>query len=411
MQIIDNGVGSDLVCVGEQPLHAVPLLKFHNKDASPNAVDDYSMPHWINLSFYSTNKKVAYSTFIPRIKLPPLVQPQPVTNGGEHTDDTDQQQQLATKLSGNTPATEYIHNSLFDYDAYDAQIFTIPPAHGSLQRNGGGSGAHQRTKKTSVPSLDGFGVCTTADWEPMSRTQPITMQSTGMTSGGGAGLSASMSSFRRKMSDPDIHHGIGFGAGLSPSGNGNHGAACISESMSHLERQGLGGAGGGGNGKAGSASPLHHRSHGGAHSSSAAALVRPGRALINPFAPSHVTIKLTSNRRRWTHIFPKGPTGVLIQQHHYQAMPTPTTLGGRRSASQGYGNGTATSLTLQDLDATTGGVYGSSGGGGSTAGGEAFGAYYSSNGNGGHYNEGTNDNFFLYSSSSIIKFRLIIRVI
>lgn len=46
------------------------------------------------------------------------------------------------------------------------------------------------------------------------------------------------------------------------------------------------------------------------------------RALINPFDPSHVTIKLTSNRRRWTHIFPKGPTGVLIQQHHYQAVPT-----------------------------------------------------------------------------------------
>lgn len=34
--------------------------------------------------------------------------------------------------------------------------------------------------------------------------------------------------------------------------------------------------------------------------------LRPGRALINPFDPSHVTIKLTSNRRRWTHIFPKG---------------------------------------------------------------------------------------------------------
>lgn len=49
--------------------------------------------------------------------------------------------------------------------------------------------------------------------------------------------------------------------------------------------------------------------------------VRPSRALINPFAPSHVTIKLTSNRRRWTHIFPKGPSGVLIQQHHYQAAP------------------------------------------------------------------------------------------
>lgn len=35
-------------------------------------------------------------------------------------------------------------------------------------------------------------------------------------------------------------------------------------------------------------------------------VIRTGRALINPFDPSHVKVKLTSNRRRWTHIFPKG---------------------------------------------------------------------------------------------------------
>lgn len=84
----------------------------------------------------------------------------------------------------------------------------------------------------------------------------------------------------------------------------------ISESMTMLEKQSQ------------SHSPLNQSN----------AVVRPGRALINPFAPSHVTIKLTSNRRRWTHIFPKGPTGVLIQQHHYQAVPmSASTLMNRSS--------------------------------------------------------------------------------
>lgn len=39
--------------------------------------------------------------------------------------------------------------------------------------------------------------------------------------------------------------------------------------------------------------------------------IRPGgytpqRALINPFAPSRMPMKLTSNRRRWMHTFPVG---------------------------------------------------------------------------------------------------------
>lgn len=111
-----------MVCVGEQPLHAVPLLKFHNKDSAVNAADDYSMPHWINLSFYSTNKKVAYSSFIPRIKLPPLCSQAGIENNKEN-------QKHKYNMDGNQ--SEYIHNSLFDYDAYDAQIFTIPQAHGT----------------------------------------------------------------------------------------------------------------------------------------------------------------------------------------------------------------------------------------------------------------------------------------
>lgn len=115
-RIIDNGVGSDLVCVGEQPLHAVPLLKFHNKDTTLTSADDYSLPHWINLSFYSTNKKIAYSSFIPRIKLPILAA----------VDEADVEESERNFLSCNQ--SEYIHNSLFDYDAYDEQIFQPLPA-------------------------------------------------------------------------------------------------------------------------------------------------------------------------------------------------------------------------------------------------------------------------------------------
>lgn len=41
-RVIDNAIGSDLVCLGEQPLHSVPLFKYESNDS-------YDVPHWINL--------------------------------------------------------------------------------------------------------------------------------------------------------------------------------------------------------------------------------------------------------------------------------------------------------------------------------------------------------------------------
>ncbi|XP_076285697.1 GATOR complex protein Iml1 isoform X7 [Lasioglossum baleicum] len=286
-RIIDNGVGSDLVCVGEQPLHAVPLLKFHNKDTSVNAPDDYSMPHWINLSFYSTNKKIPYSTFIPRIKLPQRVSKQSSLENGKL--------QCKNKLLQEDPR-ECLHNSLFDYDAYDAQVFQLPSVHtSSLQR------VTTRTKKTSVASM-----------ETHNNAHILKL-------------------LKRKMSDPDIHHPppelhstpivATRSAAISiphrtdditsseSNGEVNESRISIKSDLTDSEisppfRPVVGSAG----------SPTNAISQ-------PTSIIRPSRALINPFDPSHVTIKLTSNRRRWTHIFPKGPTGVLIQQHHYQAVP------------------------------------------------------------------------------------------
>ncbi|XP_029671147.1 GATOR complex protein Iml1 isoform X5 [Formica exsecta] len=288
-RIIDNGVGSDLVCVGEQPLHAVPLLKFHNKDSSTNAPDDYSMPHWINLSFYSTNKKIPHSTFIPRIKLPQKVSKHPADNEKLH---------CKARLLQEDPR-ECLHNTLFDYDAYDAQVFQLPiVTTSSVQR------ITTRTKKTSVACLE--------------------------THNNGHLLKL----LKRKMSDPDIHHpppethsppvvALRSAAITIPhktdDDNNESNEDKIGASRTPVKndltdpeisppfRPVVGSAG----------SPTNSISQ-------PANILRPTRALINPFDPSHVTIKLTSNRRRWTHIFPKGPTGVLIQQHHYQAVPTQT---------------------------------------------------------------------------------------
>ncbi|XP_043477241.1 GATOR complex protein Iml1 isoform X9 [Leptopilina heterotoma] len=297
-RIIDNGVGSDLVCVGEQPLHAVPLLKFHNKDTSIKVPDDYSMPHWINLSFYSTNKKIPHSTFIPRIKLPPKVSKQPNEN-----------EKLMTKKLLHQDSKECLHNTLFDYDAYDAQVFQLPPIHTSRNENifyfNSLQRVSNRTKKTSVACLE----------------TPNNLQALKL---------------KRKMSDPDIHHpppelssptllssksaaisiphrneevnSVDSNEGLqkAPSRISLKSDATDSE-ISPPFRPIVGSAGSPTNSIA---QPIN--------------ILRPSRALINPFDPSHVTIKLTSNRRRWTHIFPKGPTGVLIQQHHYQAVPAQT---------------------------------------------------------------------------------------
>ncbi|KAH9637753.1 hypothetical protein HF086_009421 [Spodoptera exigua] len=131
-----------------------------------------------------------------------------------------------------------------------------------------------RTKKTSVAGLEGI-----------SRRSPPTS-----------------SLHHRKMSDPDIHHTV---ADILAIGN-KQGAYDTNSDATDSPL---------------SSNRLSPRSSISSHKP----VIRTGRALINPFDPSHVTVKLTSNRRRWTHIFPKG--NVIGRKRMISASGTLAVLG------------------------------------------------------------------------------------
>jgi len=52
---IDCGSSSNMVCMAAQPEHAIPLFVFTQSDGCSN---DYSIPHWINYSYYTCREQL-----------------------------------------------------------------------------------------------------------------------------------------------------------------------------------------------------------------------------------------------------------------------------------------------------------------------------------------------------------------
>eukprot|EP00079_Xenopus_tropicalis_P029603 XP_012825134.1 PREDICTED: DEP domain-containing protein 5 isoform X7 [Xenopus tropicalis] len=300
-RMIDNGIGVDLVCMGEQPLHAVPLFKLHNRSSPGDSRlgDDYNIPHWINHSFYTSQSQPLNNSFTPRIKLAPRK-----TNSEKGRTGKD-------PSIGSPKETENALPIQVDYDAYDSQVFRLPGP-SRAQRSitfrafwafwrfllflqslpwqtieEGKKAVRETQVRKSSCSYD-------TSCSPVSR--PFTAEE-------GRSQNSDESSLG-KLSNilliprPHLHQYE------ASSSLGYTSTRDFLERMIESQQRDSSAPG---RFHVGSAESMLHVRPGGYH---------PQRALINPFAPSRMPMKLTSNRRRWMHTFPVGPSGEAIQIHH-----------------------------------------------------------------------------------------------
>ncbi|XP_063664271.1 GATOR1 complex protein DEPDC5 isoform X9 [Pan troglodytes] len=277
-RMIDNGIGVDLVCMGEQPLHAVPLFKLHNRSAPRDSRlgDDYNIPHWINHSFYTSKSQLFCNSFTPRIK---LAGKKPASEKAKNGRDTS---------LGSPKESENALPIQVDYDAYDAQVFRLPgPSRAqclatcrfSARFTWGSVRERESHSRKSASSCD-----VSSSPSLPSRTLPTEEVRSQASDDSSLGKSANI----LMIPHPHLHqYEVSSSLGYTSTRD-------VLENMMEPPQRDSSAPG---RFHVGSAESMLHVRPGG---------YTPQRALINPFAPSRMPMKLTSNRRRWMHTFPVG---------------------------------------------------------------------------------------------------------
>ncbi|XP_054852033.1 GATOR complex protein DEPDC5 isoform X1 [Eublepharis macularius] len=279
-RMIDNGIGVDLVCMGEQPLHAVPLFKLHNRSSPGDSRlgDDYNIPHWINHSFYTSKSQLQCNSFTPRIKLAAR---------------KPQSEKVKSSRESSLGAPKETENALpiqVDYDGYDAQVFRLPGP-SRAQRCTTFRTVRERESRTRKSSSS-FDVSSS----PSLQSRPLPPEEVRSQ----ASDDSSLGKISNILMIPRPHlHQYEVSSSLGYTSTRD-----ALENMLETQQRDSSAPG---RFHVGSAESMLHIRPGG---------YAPQRALINPFAPSRMPMKLTSNRRRWMHTFPMGPSGEAIQIHH-----------------------------------------------------------------------------------------------
>uniref|UniRef100_A0A672N4A2 DEP domain containing 5, GATOR1 subcomplex subunit n=1 Tax=Sinocyclocheilus grahami TaxID=75366 RepID=A0A672N4A2_SINGR len=290
-RMIDNGIGVDLVCMGEQPLHAVPLFKLHNRTVHGDSRigDDYNLPHWINHSFYTSKSQNSCSCFTPRIKLAgKKAHAEKAKSSKEHS----------------LGAPKDAENSLpiqVDYDAYDSQVFRLPgPSRAQRSTNFRSSRERESTSRKSWGST-GVGGGVVGSSPPTRPTGPEEQRSLA-SDDSLSHISNVLLIPRPAQGQYEVSSSLGY-------------TSCTRELLEKMVESQRDSSAPGRFTVGSAESTLHIRPGG----------YTPQRALINPFAPSRMPMKLTSNRRRWMHTFPVG-TPVNRGSFEDYSSPDPILL-------------------------------------------------------------------------------------
>ncbi|XP_004843570.1 DEP domain-containing protein 5 isoform X12 [Heterocephalus glaber] len=269
-RMIDNGIGVDLVCMGEQPLHAVPLFKLHNRNAPRDSRlgDDYNIPHWINHSFYTSKSQLFCNSFTPRIK---LAGRKPASEKAKNGRDTS---------LGTPKESENALPIQVDYDAYDAQVFRLPgPSRAQRLATCRSVRERENYSRKSASSCD-----VSSSPSLPSRVLPTEEVRSQASDDSSLGKSTNI----LMIPHPHLHqYEVSSSLGYTSTRD-------VLENMMEPPQRDSSAPG---RFHVGSAESMLHVRPGG---------YTPQRALINPFAPSRMPMKLTSNRRRWMHTFPVG---------------------------------------------------------------------------------------------------------
>ncbi|ODM94660.1 DEP domain-containing protein 5 [Orchesella cincta] len=295
-RIIDNGVGSDLVCIGGAAFACSAAFKVLVFLVLPN--------------FYSTHRKVGYASYIPRIRLPTKA----LTS--LHSGRVSMQEYAGSPVLGHchflmTASKQMSNddtswpNSIYDFDDYDDKIYKLPGSHSALKKR-------MTSKKSPLSEAEFSKIFLRQNSEPEMNQSTFSDP----TACGSGTNQSNVGSDRLPLKSTHIHICVIISVARNRI-KVSHKEKWFMDDLamnrnSQTQLRSPSGSSYGGSPKD-KTTPIHTKPK---------ELKKQGRALINPFDPSNAVIKLTSNRRRWTHIFPRGPTGNLIQQHHFPSGST-----------------------------------------------------------------------------------------